>query len=555
MKKFLSGLALCFALSPVMVGESSAVSLFSASEWAQPYVYAGISSNLVPDSLQNNYNSAISRAEFCALAVASYEKVLGSEIAARATFTDTNDVNVEKMAGLGVVTGVTGSEFHPDSSITREQAAIILSNLSEKLGMNLESDSLNFGDNWDVSSWAVDAVGKVNKAGIMGETGDNFFSPKATYTKEQSILTLLKVYCMSTGEDMTGLVNKAQEYLAETPVVDEAEKAIFVQYFHDYLSWIAEVSKLTALSDVISGNEGWIHYFRLSAQLCYSFDALVPPAELKKEHDATASAAIAKGDLEEECAVFFTKVLNGELTSDTYWEEWDAIMKKLELLDSSVLYTLAEKMEIVSEYYDVEDAILEEILLEYGFSSDESVEYFTVQASGEGVNFPVPSMNDQLYYSPYLSIEERLPQYVSTLNTNLYYIGREFLRLSQPMAFSNHVSYSAFYIADENNHGFSAIMPTLTFSTLPSPFSTDIPPNFGLIYYLENQDGTTAKIEFRTALHIAGPNEFEYGGIQAWYWLDQENEGDYYYSWSGGGGPDYITCYRNGVEMRTYSIF
>ena len=36
--------------------------------------------------------------------------------------------------------------------------------------------------------------GQVSAAGIMQGTGGNFFSPQMTYSREQSILTVLRLY-------------------------------------------------------------------------------------------------------------------------------------------------------------------------------------------------------------------------------------------------------------------------------------------------------------------------------------------------------------------------
>lgn len=220
MKKFLTSLSLCLALTSTFVQESSAISLTGASEWAQPYVYAGITSNIVPDSLQNSYNSPITRADFCALAVATYETVTGSEIRTRYSFSDTTDINVEKMAGLGVVSGTSDTEFSPDVSINRQEAALILNHLSNSLGYTLPEATATFADAQDISDWARDAVGKVCQAEIMNGTGNDEFSPQNSYTKEQSILTLLKVFTMVSGADMNALVQEGQAYIAQNPVVE-----------------------------------------------------------------------------------------------------------------------------------------------------------------------------------------------------------------------------------------------------------------------------------------------------------------------------------------------
>lgn len=164
------------------------------SSWAEGAVNAAIAANLVPHALQTQYTQAATRAEFCALATALYETVTGTEIAGRTTFLDTTDINVEKMASLGVVTGVGGGNFSPDSKLTREQAATMLARLSAAVGKPLSPQAPSFTDNGSISPWALDAVGQVQAANVMGGVGGNSFAPQDDYTREQSILTMKRLF-------------------------------------------------------------------------------------------------------------------------------------------------------------------------------------------------------------------------------------------------------------------------------------------------------------------------------------------------------------------------
>jgi hypothetical protein len=164
------------------------------SGWATEQVKEAILLELVPVNLQSNYQNPITRAEFTALAVALYETVMGKEITERATFDDTSDSNVQKMGGLGVVSGVGNGYFNPNDTLTREQAAVILAELADSMGRTLPSASTTFTDNDKISAWAINAVGQVQAVGIMNGTGNGMFSPKTNYTREQSISTLLRLY-------------------------------------------------------------------------------------------------------------------------------------------------------------------------------------------------------------------------------------------------------------------------------------------------------------------------------------------------------------------------
>lgn len=182
------------ALILSMIGSTSVLATSTPSSWATEEVNQAIEIGIVPESLTNKYQTSITRAEVCAIAVELYETITGEEITERAYFSDTFDVNVQKMAGVGVVNGMENNLFYPDNKLSREQAATILARLSDALGQPLSISMPTFNDNEQISSWATDSVGQIQSAGIMDGTGDNKFTPKGEYSVEQSVLTMLRLY-------------------------------------------------------------------------------------------------------------------------------------------------------------------------------------------------------------------------------------------------------------------------------------------------------------------------------------------------------------------------
>ena len=169
------------------------------SSWAIECVNRAVGLNLVPQNLQSNFTQPITRAEFTALAVYLYQ-TLGSEITGRVTFADTNDIYVEKAAYIGIVSGVGGNRFDPDATLTREQAAVLLSRLADAIGHSLRGAPLVFADSAKISLWAVSGVEGVVAHGIMAGTGNYMFSPLQPYTREQSIITILRVFELEVNE-------------------------------------------------------------------------------------------------------------------------------------------------------------------------------------------------------------------------------------------------------------------------------------------------------------------------------------------------------------------
>jgi hypothetical protein len=169
------------------------------SEWAREGIRRARALQLIPPGLFaypafTNYTYPTTRAEFTALAVALYETVTGGEITGRMEFNDTNDINVQKMGYLGVVTGVGNGNFAPFDTITRQQAAVMLSRLANIIGHPLPDVAPTFADNANISSWAFAAVGHMQGSGIMSGKGNNNFSPSGDYTREQSIITILRLF-------------------------------------------------------------------------------------------------------------------------------------------------------------------------------------------------------------------------------------------------------------------------------------------------------------------------------------------------------------------------
>lgn len=164
----------------------------TVSNWAKDIVTEAIDANIVPKaSLGIDYTKAITRAQFCAIATQLYETVTGKTLTASGSFDDTNDTNVLKMASIGVINGYGNGKFGPDDKLTRAQAATILTRLSEALGKDMTEGNPQFTD-IAANHWARTFVNKCYKAGIMLGTSDTTFNPNASYTIEQSIVTMVR---------------------------------------------------------------------------------------------------------------------------------------------------------------------------------------------------------------------------------------------------------------------------------------------------------------------------------------------------------------------------
>jgi len=239
-----------FILSGYTISMAAGVNLSDTpSSWAVEQVNAAISRNLVPQNLQSNYTRTTTRAEFAALAVALFETVTSREIAERMEFNDTNDINVQKMGGLGVVIGMGDGSFAPHSTLTREQAAVMLSRLAEAVGNPVPrpNSPVTFTDRAQISSWAITSVEQVQTVGVMMGIGNGMFSPQGNYTREQSIVTILRLFEWLT-ESERNVSNVQVQYVADEILMQWESMA---ELFHTFV----DLSQLDSYHEFVEFEE------------------------------------------------------------------------------------------------------------------------------------------------------------------------------------------------------------------------------------------------------------------------------------------------------------
>lgn len=167
-----------------------------ASAWALAQVDRAIDAGLMTYPDCANLQGKATRSEFAALAVRLYEKASGkaAPLPASNPFEDTDDENDLKAYALGLIQGTGEARFSPIENLTREQAATILARLAAALGDPLPARAPDFADRGGISAWAADAVGSLSAAGIMSGVGSGRFDPQGVFSREQAVLTVLRMY-------------------------------------------------------------------------------------------------------------------------------------------------------------------------------------------------------------------------------------------------------------------------------------------------------------------------------------------------------------------------
>lgn len=189
------------------------------SEWAESEIQRAAANNLMLFELMGQYTQNITRLDFCKLAFRliatevnpysdsrseiwdAVERIISekglTEAVSNVEFTDCDCAEVNLLAAAGIIYGMGDGTFAPNSSITREQAAVILYRMAAFLGNKTivsPNNVVYYYDENMISDWAQTAVKSMREMGVMYGTSDYDFSPQGTYTVEQALLTMLRLY-------------------------------------------------------------------------------------------------------------------------------------------------------------------------------------------------------------------------------------------------------------------------------------------------------------------------------------------------------------------------
>ena len=131
-------------------------------------------------------NSAVSREALVKMIILAYDMKVDN---ASSSFTDVaNDAwsypYVSSALASGLVTGVTDTFFDAESSISREDAAVIIYRAYEKKVGSVEA-SESFADESDIAEYAVKAVAAMKNLGVINGYEDGSFRPKKSITRAE----------------------------------------------------------------------------------------------------------------------------------------------------------------------------------------------------------------------------------------------------------------------------------------------------------------------------------------------------------------------------------
>ncbi|MDO5725024.1 MAG: S-layer homology domain-containing protein [Tissierellia bacterium] len=178
------------------------------SSWAQSQIYSTISDGYVPLKLQENFYENINRRDFIHLIMNCILKAKDMDIdefidkeklEIESYFKDISDDKLILAAyDMNIIKGYGNEQFGPDDYLTREQAAVILSNAIYYFKIEHKEREFNYKDQENISNWAKrdvklvsqieDPISKNNLMEGVKDKDQIIFAPLGNLTIEQAII-------------------------------------------------------------------------------------------------------------------------------------------------------------------------------------------------------------------------------------------------------------------------------------------------------------------------------------------------------------------------------
>ena len=229
---------------------SDGAPLAPPSDWAVSDVKKAEALNITEKGKLYRYSMSITREEFCELIYNYCANVIRHLVTfdGECSFTDTDSEHIKALHKAGIINGKTETEFAPDDLLTREEAAVILHRMVIKtIPVPMTEMYFIFDDADSISDWSMDSIQVMCNMGVMNGVGENKFAPKGTYTTEQAIATIVRIYAAQSAD--TGIIGGA-DAPTEIVVTDTIDVDDF--YVDEALKLITEAGRLAADKDFIS---------------------------------------------------------------------------------------------------------------------------------------------------------------------------------------------------------------------------------------------------------------------------------------------------------------
>lgn len=182
-------LAIFLSLILLIPQQVSAATVFNDIDghWAKTYITRAVNQGFITGYPDGSFkpDRQVSRAEF----ISMVNRALGNKGTSKIYFSDVRSTDwyysdVAKAVSAAFVSGFNDNTFRPDQSVTRQEAAVIISNFIPTYGYSARLQS--FGDYKQISDWANTALSKVCGKGYISGYSDGRMHPLDALTRAQA---------------------------------------------------------------------------------------------------------------------------------------------------------------------------------------------------------------------------------------------------------------------------------------------------------------------------------------------------------------------------------
>lgn len=226
--------------------QTTTQSVANVSEWASQAV-----KEFMGTSYKDTYNYKFkcTRAEFAEILERALTN-LGYEFSepTKNPFKDTNNKSVIKLYNAGFLAGTSATVFGAGDSLTREQLAVIICRVYDKMGVKMPNTvTYSIKDEAKVAVWARESVKRAYTANII--KGDTIgYVPKAIVSREQAIVICYRT--VGTVNQIKEDIKKAQEEATKVPPSTVVTNSL---YTYDSATKVITINKSCTIDKSVTG--------------------------------------------------------------------------------------------------------------------------------------------------------------------------------------------------------------------------------------------------------------------------------------------------------------
>lgn len=255
MKRFMT-ILLAGILCVTMAVPAFAAIQTNAGEWAKPSMEFAYNEGLLTDAELQKAKSPMSRKEFCKMVMRFLNVVTEKEwqVTQESPFADCDDKDVIAAYEAGIIGGTKPGIFEPDSTLTREQMAIMIGRVLKTCGIDLTEKAVKnpFTDTAVLYDSSNQYINQLYGIGVVAGYADGTYGPFKEMTVQEAVVSFVKAYRYTleqTGGEVKPVVPQKPETKPEEPKQEvtaaAATETVTVGSKKISLGWTAEELKAT----------------------------------------------------------------------------------------------------------------------------------------------------------------------------------------------------------------------------------------------------------------------------------------------------------------------